>query len=340
MPAASQLPAGRYGRSLVIASSVSATAKIARRERDVRSRRGRRGIRGRPSARGASGRPQALALEERHPAEHLLAEHGVRLHQALLALVERLAACAGCCRGCRSCRRRGAGSRTRCSGLRAARARPRRRARPRSAGPAANAHACPCPSTRARSRAPRPSRGKPSAPAPAAALDLQQVAEVLGVQEHLLVLVAARCARNGTPKRPPARRSTTDSSSSGLNGLRRNASAPARSALIWVPALRAGQQHDCDDRCVAGSSLSARQSSRPLMPGMLTSRTSTSGRRMAMRSTAPSRALGLVDLEVEDLAGRADESPAGRDRRRRAATSPCTPLHVAALHFGRPAESL
>ena len=79
-----QLCAGRYGRLLVIASSVSATAKMRAPSGISRSGEAVRSSRCRPSARGASGRRRRLAAQERDAAEHLRAEHGVRLHQAPL----------------------------------------------------------------------------------------------------------------------------------------------------------------------------------------------------------------------------------------------------------------
>src|SRR4051794_19403258 len=92
-------------------------------------------------------------------------------------------------------------------------------------------------------------------------------------------------ARKGTPYSPPARRSATASSSSGLKGLRTNASAPTRFAAALVPPVEPVSRITGISR-VAGSAFSSSQSSKPVVPGMFTSRTMTSGRAERIRRRA------------------------------------------------------
>ena len=63
---------------------------------------------------------------------------------------------------------------------------------------------------------------------------------------------------------------------------------------------------------VAGSAFSWRQNVSPSVPGMLTSSTTTSGTRDAMRSRAKSADVGFLDLDVDDLERRAEQDPQGR----------------------------
>ena len=110
------------------------------------------------------------------------------------------------------------------------------------------------------------------------------------------------------PWRPPARRSTTASSSSGLNGLRMYASAPTSSARSRVPEPEPVSM-TTGIPAVRGSAFSRAQSTSPSMPGMPTSRTIASGGALGGRGPGDGGVGRLLDLDVDGLEGRANEGP-------------------------------
>ena len=116
----------RYGRSLVIASSASATAKIRAAERDLRRRRARRDSRV-PSQRSWCERTTSSPSPCRNGDAARASARRAPCASASAAARRRSAAraSAGSGPGSRSCRRRGAGSRTRRSRRRRPRARRR-----------------------------------------------------------------------------------------------------------------------------------------------------------------------------------------------------------------------
>src|SRR5437867_5432733 len=87
------------------------------------------------------------------------------------------------------------------------------------------------------------------------------------------------------PCKPPASRSTIASSSSGLNGLLRNESAPASSAASDVPPSEP-LKTTIGTSFVARSRFNWRLKARPSIPGRLTSRTIASGRRRRIAASA------------------------------------------------------
>src|SRR3954469_19900683 len=121
-------------------------------------------------------------------------------------------------------------------------------------------------------------------------------------------------ARKGTPYSPPARRSATASSSSGLKGLRTYASAPTRFAAALVPPTEPVRRIT-GMALVAGSAFSSSQSSSPLVPGMWTARTMKAGRAGRGRrggADAAARgvgAVGFAHVDVRDLERRPQQRP-------------------------------
>ena len=221
----------------------------------------------RPSARGASARPAAPSpCRIGDAAEHLLAEHRVRLHPPPLAAVSGPGFCrisSGIAILPMSCSRNPYSS----PGPSSAPGRSRS-----SSSTAYRCTRCECAPV---PRVPRLERARERVTVAEirlleqralAALDLEQVAQVARVQQELSSSSGSRAAAAAAPASAPATRSTTASSSSGLNGLRTTASAPARCARRRSSASAPVRSTIGMSR-VASSRLEARQSSAPLIAG-------------------------------------------------------------------------
>ena len=267
----------------------SATAKT-RAPIGISSPRAGPGSRAVPPLVVASDDASPVAVEEGDAAEHLLAEHRVRLHEPPLGLVSGPAS-GGSRRGSRSCRRRGGGSRTRRSGSARAPGRCPRRARSRSAG-------------RARSGA------------RARVLRLERARER---RDGLLVgLLDEECAGRARPRAGGGGRGVEDQllgRSALAGGAERDAVEAAGEALDDGEQLERAERLDEERvgagrgrrpraysssepvrrttpmRAVDSSPLSTRQYSRPLIARHRTSSTTTSGR---TRGTSTPRCSALA----------------------------------------------
>jgi hypothetical protein len=174
---------------------------------------------------------------------------------------------------------------------------------------------------------------------PLAALDLQEVPEILGVEQHLLVLAAAALRPEGDAEAAAGEALDDGQQLERAERLAQERVGPGQVGLDLSAGFRAGQEHDCNiarGRIVLESAAELE----PAHTGH--AHVQDEHIRLADRDAlhGATRAVRFVHLEVEDLAGRADEGSQAGIVVNKQQPHRDTPLHVAALPFGRPADSL
>ena len=189
----------------------------------------------------------------------------------------------------------------------------------RSARRASSARRCRNPSPRGRRRTRRSSPRRPSSAGGAGRARARAGGGDRGRRGGSAPRAARRpSAVNGPSNRPPATCSTSASRSSGLNGLCRNASAPAFFASSSLEPLP--ERTTPGSSRVAGSAFSARQKDRPSVPGIATSRTITSGRLASIRCWASaalwasSTSMSMISKVVRSSTSRPGSSSTSRTR--------------------------